>query len=466
MIENKLKPYPEYKDCGIDWLGQVPRHWDTSQLRSFTQLKSHTGQPDLQLLSVYRDYGVILRYSRSDNHNPEGADLSRYKVVLPGDLVLNKMKTWQGSLGVSRYKGIVSPAYIVCKLIKPVNHSYLNYLLRSRPYVGYYNQISFGVRVNQWDMRYEDFKQTPINLPPLTEQSTIVRYLNHTNQLIRRYINAKKKLIKLLNEQKQAIINQVVTRGFDPNARLKPSGLEWLGDVPERWEILRSRYVFREFDKRSVTGKETHLAMSQRFGLIPSSMLEERRLVSESYVGAKLCEKGDLILNRLKAHLGVFALAKEPGIVSPDYTVFRNIRPISVQYFEQVLRSQGCRKELRIRAKGIVEGFWRLYTDDFYEIQLPVPPLEEQHAIIEFLDLHCAKINLAIHHAEQEIALIQEYHTRLITDVVTGKLDVHEAAQNLPEELDNIDLNDEPEIIAEDEEMVEEDEFATAEEVV
>ncbi|MDQ2736497.1 MAG: restriction endonuclease subunit S, partial [Pseudomonadota bacterium] len=146
-----------------------------------------------------------------------------------------------------------------------------------------------------------------------------------------------------------------------PYAEMKASGLPWLGDVPVHWNVLRSKYTFREIDSRSMTGDEPHLSMSQRLGLVPADQVE-KSLVSESYVRAKLVEKDDLVLNRLKAHLGVFAYAKQPGLISPDYTVLRPKLGASVRFFEYVLKSPACRAELRTRAKGIVEGFWRLYT--------------------------------------------------------------------------------------------------------
>src|SRR5258705_12059805 len=160
-----------------------------------------------------------------------------------------------------------------------------------------------------------------------------------------------------------------------PHPEMKASGVPWLGDVPSHWAVLRSKYAFREVDSRSTTGEETHLSMSQRLGLVPASQVE-KSLISESYIGGKLVEKDDLVLNRLKAHLGVFAYAKQSGLISPDYTVLRPAARANVRFFEFVLKSPACRAELRTRAKGIVEGFWRLYTDDFYDIRVPIPPLD------------------------------------------------------------------------------------------
>ena len=259
-----------------------------------------------------------------------------------------------------------------------------------------------------------------------------MRYLDHVDGRIRRYVDAKEKLVGLLEEERQAVVNRAVTRGLDANVRLKPSGVDWLGDVPEHWEVLRSRFLLREIDVRSNTGGEVHLSMSQVHGLVPSHLVKQS-LISDSYVGGKLCGKGDLILNRLKAHLGVFALAKQPGVISPDYSVFRNRGAVNMEYLEKAFRLPSIRIELRVRSKGIVEGFWRLYTDDLFDIRLPVPPLAEQHAIIDYLNKATTTIDEAIARARRQIELLQEYRTRLIADVVTGKLDVREAAAGLPE---------------------------------
>ncbi len=208
-----------------------------------------------------------------------------------------------------------------------------------------------------------------------------------------------------------------------PYAEYKDSGLLWLGQMPGHWETQRSKYLFRETDQRSVAGTEQRLSMSQRHGLIPSSQLEERRLVSESSVGGKLCEAGDLVLNRLKAHLGVLAVSPTHGVVSPDYTVLRPIGTTNHHYFCAVFRSPHCGQELRRRAKGIVEGFWRLYTDDFYDIRVPVPPAEEQAAIVRFLDWANAKLDRTIRAKRKVIALLSEQKQAVVSRAVTRGLD-------------------------------------------
>ena len=208
-----------------------------------------------------------------------------------------------------------------------------------------------------------------------------------------------------------------------PYADYRESGLQWLGQVPEHWGERRSKYLFREVDQRSAASTEPRLSMSQRDGLVPSSQVAERRLVSESGVGGKLCEAGDLVLNRLKAHLGVLALSPSHGLVSPDYTVLRPIGTANHRYFCAVYRSPYCGQELRQRAKGIVEGFWRLYSDDFYDIRVPLPPPDEQAAIVRFLDWANGRLERAIRAKRKVIALLNEQKQAIIHRAVTRGLD-------------------------------------------
>ena len=198
-----------------------------------------------------------------------------------------------------------------------------------------------------------------------------------------------------------------MTSELKPYPAMKDAGVEWLGEVPGHWDVLRTRNLLREVDLRSTTGEEQHLSMSQRLGLVPSKMVDAS-LTSASYAGGKLCSPDDLVLNRLKAHLGVFALAKQPGVISPDYSVFRQRKPVEMAYLEKVLRSPACRGELYMRAKGIVEGFWRLYTDDFYGIRVPVPPDAEQAAIVRYLDHVDRRVRHAVRAKQRLITLLEE----------------------------------------------------------
>ena len=208
-----------------------------------------------------------------------------------------------------------------------------------------------------------------------------------------------------------------------PYSEYKDSGLPWLGQIPKHWDLLRTKYVVREVDERSTTGEETHLSMSQKYGLVESSRIDEWRLQSESYVGGKLCKTNDLVLNRLKAHLGVFAHAPVNGVVSPDYTVLRAVKGDEVRFFENLFKTPSYIGELRRSTKGIVEGFWRLYTDDLYDIRVPVPPVREQKAILDSIDLFDNKVRRLIRTKQQLIELLNEQKQAIIQRAVTHGLD-------------------------------------------
>ena len=240
-----LKPYPAMKDSGVEWLGEVPEHWDVLPNRTFFAEVKERGHPAEQMLSVTITKGVIPQrtlLADSSKKDSSNQDKSAYKLVLPSDIAYNKMRAWQGAVGVSDYQGIVSPAYVVERPREGANSRYLHYLLRTPAFAKEAERWSYGITSDMWSLRPEHFKMIYGCLPPLPEQAAIVRFLDHADQRIRRYIRAKQNLITLLVEQKQTIIHQAVTRGLDPNVRLKPSGVEWLGDVPEHWEVAALRH--------------------------------------------------------------------------------------------------------------------------------------------------------------------------------------------------------------------------------
>jgi type I restriction enzyme S subunit len=194
----------------------------------------------------------------------------------------------------------------------------------------------------------------------------------------------------------------------------RDSGVDWLGRVPAHWEVVRSKRVFREVDDRATDGTEPHLAMSQKFGLVPSADLATKHLRSASYAGAKRCLPGDIVLNRLKAHLGVFARANHRGVVSPDYTVLRSDGDVEPRYFEYTYRSTAFRGELRKSVKGIVEGFWRLYSADLGRLMVPAPPPEEQRRIADFLDAYTAQVHRLVAAKRRTISALIERKQAII----------------------------------------------------
>ena len=403
------------------WLGEIPSHWDCKKIGSlFTERKVKVSDKEYPPLSVAK-IGVV---PQLDTAVKTDAGDNR-KLVRIGDFVINSRSDRKGSCGVSELDGSVSLINIVLTPRNLWNSRYVHYLLRSQPFSEEYYRNGRGIVADLWTTRYSEMKSILLPVPPRSEQDQIVRFLDWKVSSINKLISVKRKQIALLHERQSVHISHIVTHGLRNGVAAKASGAEWLGDIPEHWHTMRCKYLFSEKDERSQGGSEQHLSMSQKYGLVPDSQLDERRMLSESYMGGKLCDKDDLVLNRLKAHLGVFALAPQSGVISPDYTVLRpNTERLLPSFAETVLKSDCCRGELRIRVRGIIEGFWRLYTNDFNTIVLPVPPLDEQAEIMEYIVEFRDKAKKYEDTLTQEISSLQELKARLISDTVTGKIDV------------------------------------------
>jgi type I restriction enzyme, S subunit len=450
-----LKPYSAYKESGLPLLGQVPGHWDVSPLAGLAQQKSVVKQSNRQLLSVYLQRGVVRFADVAERRtNATSEDLSQYQAVDSGDFVLNNQQAWRGSVGVSQYSGIVSPAYLVLKLSERYSARYANLLFRDQRMVSQYLVCSKGVGTIQRNLYWPHLKRVGVVVPPTDEQAAIVRFLDWAIGRLERAIRAKRKVIALLNEQKQVIIHRAVTRGLDPSVALRPSGISWLGDIPQHWEVRRVKYLLREVDERSSTGSEPLLSMRMHHGLVPFADHFTRPPQAATIVGFKIVRPGQLVVNRMQAGNGVIFASALTGLVSPDYAVFEPVVDANVEFLGELFRSRSVRLKFRAESKGLgtgSSGFLRLYNDRLGAIHVALPPQEEQGAILDGLAGELSGANIAIAHLEREIELLREYRTRLVADVVTGKLDVREAAARLPDEVqvdtieDYADLSDEAE---------------------
>jgi type I restriction enzyme S subunit len=444
-----LKPYPKLKDSGVPWLGEVPAHWAVRKVREVARVingfpfdagrfSQSTGYPLIRI----RDLNRARTATRYDGPFVESARVN------PGDVLVGM----DGDFNVGTWRG-AEPALLnqrMCciRSADPATERLLFYLL-PQP-LKQINEVTWSTTVKH--LASGQVERIQLCLPPLPEQAAIVRFLDHADRRIRRYIRAKQKLIKLLEEQKQAIIHRAVTRGLDPNVRLKPSGVEWLGDVPEQWDVRPAKWFFREVDERSTSGNEELLSVSHLTGVTPRSQKSVTMFMAESYVGHKVCRPGDLVINTMWAWMAALGVARQVGLVSPAYGVYRPRRgsPLIGDYADLLLRTKPYVSEYVCRSTGIRSSRLRLYPEQFLRIPVVCPPEAEQRAILANVGSGTAEMAKAIAAALREIQLLHEYRTRLIADVVTGKLDVRDAAARLPDEADEPEPLDEPEALGDE----------------
>lgn len=421
--------YKGYKTADIPWISTVPDTWNVNRGKAlFYNPKeiNKNGKYNNVLSLTLR--GVI----RNDVDNPIGLSpksYDTYQLFEKDDLVFKLIDLENIStsrVGLVGEQGIMSSAYIRTTLREKTEHNikYFYYQYYSLYLRNIFNGLGAGVRQT---LSAGDLLSLKILVPTKEEQDQIVKYLDWKVSEINRYIRQNRETIKRLEELEKRVIDFVITNGIRRERELKLSKALWMGMVPCEWKDYRLKYVFREINDRSEDGSEPHLSMSQKKGLVTDDEAVEKRLLSESYAGAKLCDKDDLVLNRLKAHLGVFALAPMHGVVSPDYTVLRLDTSIVIpQYLEYYLKSNACRGELVTRVRGIVEGFWRLYTEDLGTIPICIPDLDEQQEIIDYIKKYDSEIRTVINGIREQINYIEELRTKIIADVVAGQIDVRD----------------------------------------
>lgn len=419
-----MKTYNKYKDSGIPWIGQVPAHWEIATLRKYLRFVSIKNHPQEQLLSVTREQGVIIRdvESKESNHNFIPEDLSNYKYVERGWFVINKMKSWQGSYAVSNFQGIVSPAYYVCKLAFE-NKVFFSKAIRSRAYVHFFTQYSKGIRTDQWDLSALALKSIPFFCPPESEQRTIVAFLDNATNKIDKYIAIKEQEIEKLQLLKQSIIADAVTRGLNSNAPMKDSGIPWLGQVPEHWGIRKIKNLFVERCEKNHPDEE-QLCATQSHGVIPQRLYNNRVVVvNKGFEGLKLVDIGDFVIS-LRSFQGGIEYAYYRGIISAAYTILSlKTQDLKADYVKYLFKSHAFIQLLKSCVIGIREG-QNINYDLLRKQALPVPPADEQRAIVVYLEEKIRKIGDLITNIQSELDKLKFYKQRLIADAVTGKFKV------------------------------------------
>ena len=421
-----MKKYEKYNVEERLWNTEFPSHWNIVPLYGIGKTKSECNCIDMQLLSVYLDAGVIPFADKAEKRtNSTSKDLSKYQKVEIGNLVLNNQQAWRGSVGVSCYEGIVSPAYIIVELDDTLTRKFANYLFRSKVMVNQYLIRSKGVGSIQRNIYWQGLKRVLLPIPPKEEQEAIVGYLDWQLSKINKLIEVKKKEIIKVTELKKTVVNEAVTRGLNPNVPMKDSGVEWLGDIPAHWTTIKLRQILHPFSEKNHPELPL-LSVVREQGVIIRNVEDKEsnhNFIPDDLSGYKMVKKGQFAMNKMKAWQGSYGISNYTGIVSPAYLIF-DVDFENLEYFHYAIRSKVYVNFFAQASDGIRVGQWDLSINKMKEIPFIVPPVDEQKAIVEYIPIALAKYDETITKLTEEVDILHELRNKLISDVVTGQIDI------------------------------------------
>ena len=431
--------YEKYKKSISPFLEEIPFHWKETYLSHAYSLSSDTGHTEEQLLSVFLDKGVV-SYSSTDQkqvHKPS-EDMSKYQLVNPGDFVINNQQAWRGSVGISRYKGIVSQAYYIWRPREDNNPYYMNYLFRDHYIIDQFVLASKGVGSIQRQVYVPYMKRIILSIPPREEQNQIVRYLDWQVSKINKLIHGYQRQIKLMEERRQTVIDRAVTKGVRQGRQMHSIQANWMGDIPADWKMIPSKRLFLESKERKHPDDKPATA-SQKYGIILQEdymKSENKRIViaTQGLDDWKHVEPDNFVIS-LRSFQGGIERSEIFGCVTWHYIVLLPQKYVVPRYFKWLLKSKSYIKALQGTSEFIRDGQDLRYSN-FVKVDLPLIPASEQEEIADYIEQETAKIDRAIPVLEKEIELLKEYRTRLISDVVTGQMDVRnvEVPEYTPEE--------------------------------
>lgn len=435
----KFPPYPRYKDSGIDWLGEIPAHWKPIRLKHLLKeplmygANESSESEDITLprfvrITDIKDDGTL----RDDTFKSLPYEVAKPYLLEGGDVLfarsgatVGKSVIYDSSWGVACFAGYLIRARLN---IKKVAANFFSFCCQSDFYWDYISGSLIQATIQ--NVSAEKYVNLFLPFPPIEEQKAIAEFLYTETLKVDELIGKQKRLIALLQEKRQVLIYHVVTNGLNPNVPRKDSGVTWIGGIPEHWEVLRNKVIFRETDEKSLSGEEELLTVSHITGVTPRSEKEVNMFLAESLEGYKKCKRGDLIINTMWAFMGALGLTDYDGVVSPSYNVYRlrNQGKVYPKYLDHLYRTPNHITEILRYSKGIWDSRLRLYPDAFLSMRVALPPYEEQKAIVEYLDRETTNIDALMEKARRAIELLQEHRTALISSAVTGKIDVRQAA--------------------------------------
>nr|WP_222125734.1 restriction endonuclease subunit S [Paenibacillus xylanexedens] len=424
-MREDLFPYSEYKDSGFPCFGQIPAHWEVLRNGQIFSQRNQTGYPDLPILEVSLKSGVRVRDFENSKRKQIMNDREKYKRASKGDIAYNMMRMWQGAVGVAPVDGLVSPAYVVANPYPGVDSRYYSYLFRTQTYMNEVNKYSHGIVADRNRLYWDEFKQMPSLFPPSNEQMKIADFLDDHGRKVSRLVRTKRRQIDLLRELKQTVINNAVTRGLNSIVRLKPSGIDWIGDIPEHWEIKRNKNIMKI--RKEVVGDEhrkyTLLSLTTN-GIIERDIESGKGKFPADFSSYQKVYSGDLVfcLFDIDETPRTVGLSELNGMITGAYTVFsvNNIEKEYLFYYYLALDQKKALKPLYTGLRKVIP------SDAFLRAKLALPPVEEQIEIVSYIKELSIIIDNAIQKAQREIDLLSEFHARVTTDAVTGKIDARD----------------------------------------
>ena len=451
MIDG-LKAYVEYRDSGVPWLERVPMHWQIARSKRLFSARKDLARPNDPQLSATQAYGVIeqAEFERRSGHRVVkiSMHLDKRKHVEKDDFVIS-MRSFQGGIERAWASGAIRSSYVVLKPGLDVDANFFRYVLKSTGYIRALQATGDFIRDGQ-DLNFANFVRVDLPLVPLAEQAAIARFLDWANGRIERAIRAKRKVIALLMEQKQAIVQRGVSCGFDEGVTLKSSQVPWLGDIPSGWQVSRLKHCVTSIEQGWSPQCDAQPAGDHEWGVLKVGCVnketfgwrQNKKLPDSLHPDASLeVRDGDILVSRANTRdlLGLAALADKPRpklILSDKLFRFRaKGKRFDSAFLVLTLRVKASRAQIESSTNGASSSMQNIGQAVLKNLWLAVPPVVEQQAIVEQVAIQVRPLNEAILRFEREIELLREYRTRLVADVVTGKLDVRDAAARLPEDV-------------------------------
>ncbi|MBD5496771.1 MAG: restriction endonuclease subunit S [Lachnospiraceae bacterium] len=412
----------EMKDSGAVWIGNVPKEWCVDKLKYHLKRNEPRNPGNQQVLSLYREYGIIPKDSRDDNHNVTSEDTSKYKYVQKGNFVINKMKAWQGSVAVSNFEGIVSPAYYVYEFTdEKIDKRFFHYLLRSC-YKDEFRRLSGGIREGQWDLPSEELNNTLIVFPEIKKQEKIAAFLDVKCAEIDALSIDIQREIDTLEEYKRSVITEKVTKGLNLDVAMKDSGIDWIGECPAYWKCERGKYILKYMQKPIKEDDGVITCFRDGEVTLRSNRREDGFTMADKEIGYQGIDVGDLVIHGMDGFAGAIGISDSRGKASPVLNVVDTGQ--NKKYVMYFLRSMAYNNVFLSLATGIRVRSCDLRWNKLAELYYPIPPLIEQDRIVGYLDNKCAEIDSINESKKEQLMVLNEYKKTIIYEYVTGKKEV------------------------------------------